>query len=249
MTSEREAGCGFIEYTEGGGLYFRARSLPFPHAFGTKTGKIERGGLVLMRQVHGSECRLVTEAELGKTIDGCDALITDRPGVPIAVKTADCTPILLCDPKKRVIAAVHAGWRGTIKGIAPYVFRRMVDMGCAPENILAAIGAAAGFCCYEVGEDFRLEVEKALGGDICSMFVRPYIGDGEGGVCSMSRRKPLHADIPSLNAYLLCQGGAKRENISVLGRCTICESEIFNSYRATGLKETMRAYIEIPAES
>ena len=93
------------------------------------------------------------ENEQGDTIY-CDAIVSNTPGVLAGVKTADCVPILLGDPKTGAFAAVHAGWRGTLTTIVQIAVRRLVsEFGVRTENLRVAIGAAAGPCCYEVGQD------------------------------------------------------------------------------------------------
>ncbi|MFA6948013.1 MAG: peptidoglycan editing factor PgeF, partial [Eubacteriales bacterium] len=213
------------------------------HLFGTKKGEIHRDGLILMKQIHSANVRYVTGDDRGVCFEGYDALVADRPDVPIAVKSADCTPILFCDAEAGVIGACHAGWRGTIAGVAAATVREMERHGASAENIQCAIGAAAQFCCYEVREDFRDAVAAARGSEFCGAFVRPYIGAG--CECSAAPRQPLHADVPAMNVYILCEAGVRRENIAVCGRCTVCESDVFRSYRVSGEKITMKAYISL----
>jgi YfiH family protein len=83
-----------------------------------------------------------------------DALITDKKGLPIAVLTADCAPILIYDKNREMIAAIHAGWKGAYKGILKKVVKFMIKKGCFPENITAVIGPCISVYNYEVGEDF-----------------------------------------------------------------------------------------------
>ena len=118
-------------------------------------------GVVCASQVHGDTVRSVTTADLGIALDEpepwqADGLVTDIPGVVLTVFTADCLPILLYDPVRRVVGAVHAGWRGTALGIAAKAVERMVDCyGCDRLDILAAIGPGISKCCFETHEDHR----------------------------------------------------------------------------------------------
>lgn len=194
------------------GEYLTAPNLPLPHRFTTRTGKPAQEP-VLARQIHSAEVLEVS----GRSEYVCDGFLTRTPGLAVAVKTADCTPILLCDAEAGIAAAVHAGWRGTIAGIAPAAVEKMAALGADRRRIQAAIGPAICFACYQVGEDFRTAVENALGAEVCARFVRP-TPDG------------LHADVPALNEFLLERCGVLPEHIA---RCPLCtyEDERFHSYR------------------
>ena len=119
---------------------------------------IDINDLVLSRQTHTSNVRTVTESDCGTGIfkdsfTDVDGLITNRPGVALVTQYADCTPLLFCDPVKRVIATSHSGWRGTVKQIGAVTVRKMIEeFGCRPENIIAGIGPCIGQCCYEVDD-------------------------------------------------------------------------------------------------
>ena len=112
----------------------------------------DMGNIVCASQVHGDTVRTVTAADLGIGLDEpepwqADGLVTDIPGVTLAVYSADCLPILLYDPVRRVVGAVHAGWRGTALGIAAKAVERMVDCyGCDRLDILAAVGPGISKC-------------------------------------------------------------------------------------------------------
>ena len=125
------------------------------HGFGTRRTvnwpPPER--LVNLKQIH-SDIIFTAEANANGRLGEGDALISNQPGLMLGVRTADCEPILLVDPKQRAIAAVHAGWRGTADEILPKVVRRlMLEFKSDPADILAAIGPAIGECCYEVGPE------------------------------------------------------------------------------------------------
>lgn len=115
---------------------------------------------VLSRQVHRSDVRRVTAVDCGKGLwqpqdyDSADALVTDVPGIPLIVFSADCNVLLLHDPVRRSSGAAHAGWRGTAAGIAAETVRVMAeDYGCDPADLRAAIGPAIGPCCFETDGD------------------------------------------------------------------------------------------------
>ena len=119
----------------------------------------EGAGVVSVRQVHG-DAVLVLDRPAGngaavqkKNSQGYDALVTDQLGVILTVRTADCLPVLIFDPDQRVIAAVHAGWRGAIQEIVPKTLRCMMDrFSCRPSAVIVGIGPSIQACCYEVGE-------------------------------------------------------------------------------------------------
>jgi hypothetical protein len=149
----------------------------------------------------------------------------------LVVKVADCVPILLSDPKAGVIAALHAGWRGSALGIACRGIERMVQLGADPEQIVVAIGPCIHACCYEVGEDFRLRVEELLGDEICKRFLKP-------------RGDKLYADLPELNRQFLLASHVKKEHIDISPACTCCHPDRYFSHRAShGKRGTMAAMI------
>lgn len=111
-------------------------------------------------------------ASPGEPLDNCDALVTDRPGILLAVRTADCLPLLMADPIAGVIAAVHCGWRGTAAGIAAHTLNRMVQLGASPRRIVAAAGPHICQHCFEVGDEVatRFPAEAVIGG-----YAKPHI--------------------------------------------------------------------------
>ena len=176
-------------------------------------------------QVHGSDVRLVRDLEeakpaenqLGDTIY-CDAIISDVPHVLAGVKTADCVPLLLADPKTGAFAAVHAGWRGTLAEIATVAVRRMKEeYGAKPADLRVAIGAAAGPCCYEVG------------GDVIDAFLSKFPGAEK--LFADTRRGHAFVDLLTANREQLIAEGVSAERIHVAPLCTMCRTDLFFSYR------------------
>ena len=111
--------------------------------------------------------------------EGYDAIVTNQPGVILAVQTADCVPVLIFDPKQRVIAAVHAGWRGTLREVVPKTVRCMMDrFSCRPSAIVAGIGPSIRSCCYEVGEMVLAPLAAR-----CSYWHEVTKGSGREGAC------------------------------------------------------------------
>lgn len=187
---------------------------------------VEREKLVFSSQVHKAEIRRVTGADAGKGLDrpvdyDADGLMTDEPGLTLVVFGADCLTILLCDPKKKVVAALHAGWRGTALGIAARGVEAMVrDYGCREENILAAIGPGISRCCFETGPEVPQAMEKALGKEAL-----PYIIPVDTG--------KYKVDLKGLNTLWLKNSGVVATNIDISSECTLCTPETFWSHRYT----------------
>ena len=187
---------------------------------------------VLSRQVHRDDVRTVTAADAGKGLwtprdyDSADALITDVPGLPLVVFSADCNVILLYDPVRRAVGAAHAGWRGTAAGIAGKTVRAMRDAyGCDPANIRAAIGPAIGPCCFETEND----VPDAL---------REVLGDEAAPFMTWNGRK-WHIDLKAVNALWLRKAGVTR--IDTCADCTFCRTGLYWSHRKTGLRRGEQA--------
>jgi YfiH family protein len=175
------------------------------HGFGTRWADIpaQFAQLATLKQIHSSVC--VPAAGRSGMLGQGDALVENTPGSVVAVKTADCIPILLADGRRRAVAAVHAGWRGTAAGIAASAIRLMRERyGTEPGDLHAAIGPGIGKCCYEVGP----EVMAQFG------------GQGRG-----------HLDLAAENARQLRQAGVTGENIYASNLCTMCRSAEFDSFR------------------
>lgn len=174
------------------------------------------------------------EGLLREQTEVCDAQITDAPGVALVAFTADCTPILLFDPVRKAIAAIHAGWRGTALGIAAKTVEAMTRAyGCRPQNIRAAIGPCIGQCCFETDEDVPQAMRSALG--------------SEAEACIKRRGKKFHVDNKALNRIWLTRAGVRCIDISA--DCTMCQPERFWSHRVThGERGSLAAVIRLPAQ-
>src|SRR5271157_3345450 len=119
--------------------------------------------MVMLRQIHSSLVRQVTKADADLDAGGAkaDGMITDEPGMLLAIQTADCIPVLVADRKERAVAGFHAGWRGTLKRIVENGVGRMrLAFGSRPEDLVAAIGPGIGACCYSVGDEVLEEFES-----------------------------------------------------------------------------------------
>ena len=116
--------------------------------------------IFLLHQIHSNKFVYIDNKYKLKTKPKVDAVITDQINLPIAVLTADCVPILICDNKRKMIAAIHAGWRGAYKGIIAQVIKLMIKKGCNLKNITAAMGPSISVKNYEVKEDFKKKFIK-----------------------------------------------------------------------------------------
>lgn len=177
--------------------------------------------ITTLKQVHGDAIIDVSEPQ--KNAGEGDALATDRPGVLLGILTADCVPVLLVDPRRRVCAAVHAGWRGTAaKIVGKAVAHLSVRYGCDSADLLAAIGPAIGRCCFEVGPEVVESFRDAWEDDL-DPFLDP-------------RGRKGMIDLRGLNRLSLLETGISEERISVVGPCVSCANADFHSYRREGEK-------------
>jgi YfiH family protein len=180
---------------------------------------LSRGDITAAQQVHGSQVTLVGSEDRGQVIPATDALITNAPSVALMLRFADCLPVLLYDPVRRAIGLAHAGWRGTIKGIAAKTaFAMMEAYGSRPADIMAGLGPCIGPCCYQVGAEV-IELVKARFNDWQAL-LRPQ-GDGS-----------VHFDLWEANRRQLAELGV--EEIEVVQLCTACRTDEFFSHRAEG---------------
>ena len=177
--------------------------------------------VVRMKQVHGAAVHVATSTP-GGTAEA-DIAISDSPDRVVVVQVADCAPILTSDPAGHVVAASHAGWRGTAADVAGVTVRALTHRySLSPESLTAAIGPCIGPCCYEVGEEL-VSGFAAVGwseADSTRWFVRR---DGR-----------LYLDIWRANADQLERSGVARDRIFVSQLCTACHPDWFDSYRRDG---------------
>lgn len=198
------------------GVYRAEPLLGFPwleHGFGSRhsDGWAPPEETVTLKQVHSGTV-IVSSHRTGCLGEG-DALVTERPGARLAIRTADCIPLLLVDPVRTVVAAVHAGWKGTAAAIAGATVERMAEQyGCDPERIHAAIGPGIGPCCYEVGPDVISRLAPFL----------PAMG---------SMAEPAKVDLVEANLRQLQSAGVPRSRIYTASLCTQCRADEFFSYR------------------
>jgi polyphenol oxidase len=169
--------------------------------FGTRLDSLPQNEMASLKQIHSS---VVLVADRAGLVGEGDALVTSQPGIAVSVRTADCYPILLADSRRHVVAAVHAGWRGTAARIVPEAIAKMrAQWGTEPQDIYAAIGPGIGACCYEVGADVARQFDANAG----------------------------RLDLAEANRCQLLDSGVGNAHIDVLGLCTFCDTERFHSYR------------------
>jgi polyphenol oxidase len=187
-----------------------------------------------------------------------DALVTRDSGVLLVVQTADCIPVLLADTRQRAVAAIHAGWRGTVKRIVEKTLGRMqMEFGTRPEDVVAALGPGIGRCCYEVGSDVAKEFHAQFA-EAREWFEGPFdaLAAGENDpnwLPWLTMRPPGHAppalrahlDLIAANRAMLVRAGAAPDKISSSGYCTACRTDLFFSHRRERSTGRMMAAIGI----
>lgn len=179
--------------------------------------------LVLSHQTHTDIVLTVGKEEAGSglfapELPECDGLITNEPGVALAIFTADCTPILLHDPVTGAVGAVHAGWRGTAASIAGKAVAAMArEFGSQPQNLRAAIGPNIGVCCFETDRDVPEAMVAAFGEEV-SPFIFP-------------KGEKYYVNLKEINALVLRRAGVR--HIEISPECTVCQCHRFWSHRVT----------------
>ena len=228
---------------------------------------IERENLVFTHQIHSTFIRTINSnfmqlnyAERASMLEGIDGLCTDRPGVCLCISTADCIPIVICDPVHRAIAVAHAGWRGTMQRIAEITVEKMVRLYATnPADCRAAIGPGISLQNFEVGDEvydafaragFQMETiarrfpVRNTRQNIISSYSSsaPLIINSQLDLASISSGDDMptpekwHIDLPLCNRQQLIQSGLQSENIHLSGICTYQQHDQFFSARRLGVK-------------
>lgn len=197
--------------------------------------------LVSLRQIHSDLIHRV-DAVPPQTL-AADGLVTDTPGLVVALQTADCLPIILADPKRRAVGVVHAGWRGTVKRIVEKGVGEMrMHFGSDPRNLVAAIGPGIQKCCYDVGEEVRTSFESQFA-YASRLFHEVKESDPvreKYPLLFLTARAPGHSELPvkifldlvEANRRQLIDAGVLAKNIDASAPCTACHTELLFSYRA-----------------
>ncbi len=230
---EKMSGIRHVFTTRRNGLGDRSKCAKTPDDWNivAATLGINAFRVVTVDQVHGENIVKVDALNYRsvRTIHA-DAMITDVPGLAVGVETADCVPVLLFDPARPAVAAVHAGWRSTVKKIVQKTINRMnEEFGSEPARMIAAIGPAIGQECYEVDEPVMEAVRDSF-----SFWKDVTIPNG-------ADRWKL--DLVKANRMELQQIGLQEKNIHAVGMCTACRKDLFYSYRAEGRTGRMLSVI------
>lgn len=193
-----------------------------------KATGINYKNIVMSRQTHTTNVRIVTKDDIGKGVtiendlNDTDGLITNEKGVVLTTFSADCVPLFFVDTENKVIALAHAGWRGTVNGIAVETINKMMDnFKTNPKNIIAAIGPSIGKCCFQVDmpvvSEFIEKIENA------ERFIKKDKEEGK-----------FKIDLWGVNAFLMEKSGIPKQNIEITDLCTMCNPNLFYSHRVMG---------------
>ena len=164
-----------------------------------------------------------------------DGMWTDTPNVCMSTVHADCTPVYFLDPVQKIVCLCHSGWRGTVDGIIKNATGILMEQGCDPANILAAIGPCIKHCCFEVHADVKERVEAAYPGLPC---IQPAEQKGK-----------FHVDILMCAAYDLYLAGIRADHVTIADLCTCCSEDIRHSFRRDNrLGGAMSAFLQLNRE-
>ena len=253
--NDRVLNLGFTDWDSRARVFENRKK--FFHAIGA-----EKMRAVTLRQIHSDSAVRVDSSDLAaKEAPRGDALFTRHPGILLAVQTADCIPILLADTKLHAIAAIHAGWRGTLRRIAAKTLGRMqMEFGTQPEDVIAALGPGIGRCCYEVGSEVARDFDAQFP-NAREWFDGPFdalaSGENDPNWLPWLTMKPpghqppplrVHLDLIAANRAILADAGIPGRQISSSDLCTACRTDLLFSYRrerttgrmiaAIGIRET-----------
>ena len=249
---ERVLNLGFTEWDSRGRVLENRKK--FFRAMGAENMRI-----AALRQIHSDIVHRVDASAAGtEEVAGGDALVTREPGCLLAIQTADCVPILLADGKQRAIAAIHAGWRGTLRRIAAKALGRMqMEFGTRPQDVVAALGPSIGRCCYEVGDEVAREFQAQFP-EARQWFDGPFdaLASGENDpnwLPWLTMMPPghslpaprVHLDLIAANRAILAGAGVPPGQIVSSGFCTACRTDLFFSYRREGSTGRLMAAIGI----
>ena len=204
----------------------------FGRAAGIDTARFVHG-----KQVHGSYVHTASREDAHGILESsgreADGYVTNIPGLPLAVFTADCVPLLMQEPAAGVVAAVHCGWRSTVADIEGEAVEKMKALGADPARIRAAIGPCIRRCCFQTGPEVPAALEELLGKDAAADLFGP----------DPAAEGKYRVDLPGAVRRRLLQLGLREEYIEDLGECTMCAPETYWSHRAMGSQRGSQANI------
>ncbi|HZL11258.1 MAG TPA: peptidoglycan editing factor PgeF [Prolixibacteraceae bacterium] len=186
------------------------------------SGEWKVNQFVFPRQTHSDQVGLANSENRASDFVDTDALITNEPGLFVCVQTADCVPVLLYDTQQKVVAAIHAGWRGTVSKIVQKTILKMTQKyDCNPDDIIAGIGPSIHMHAYEVGPEVVLEVQSSFSNS--SSLLKPSLNSGK-----------AYFDLWEANKTILIESGVPEGNIEVMGLCSFEHAGLFYSARRDG---------------
>lgn len=197
--------------------------------------------IVISNQTHTTNIRNVDDLPenndffVKRPFQDVDGLVTDKAGIVLTTYYADCVPLLLCDPVKRVVANCHAGWRGTAHGMASKAVEKMMtDYSCNPQDIIAGIGPSISCKSFEVGSEVVQEFKNLLPFSVDFVYN------------SHTTKDKFHIDLWSINRQSLIAAGLCESNIEVAEMCTFDDEATFYSHRRNGTQRgSLAAFIEL----
>jgi len=209
------------------------------------TNARQRWPLVALRQIHSDLIHRIDGVRVDRIPEqplAGDGLITDTPGLLLAVQTADCLPIIVADRKRRAVGVFHAGWRGTVKRIVEKGVGEMrKHFGSDPRDLVVAIGPGVRSCCYEVGKEVRsrFEAQFAYSGSLFREVKGSDPVREKYPLLFLTARAPGHSEWPvklfldlvEANRRQLLDAGVLAKNIDAVGPCTACHTDLLFSFR------------------
>jgi len=230
----------------------------FARALGARTnGRL--WPLVQMHQIHSPIIHRIGSSSEPHPNAG-DGLITNVPGVLIAVKVADCIPVIAVDPVRRAVGAFHAGWRGTAQRIVQKGIGEMRrQFGSDPKDILVSIGQGIGVCCYQVGDEVieQFRSQFAYADELVEEVFDSHSLHTKYPLLFLNQRAPGHGELPKVphldlvkaNTRQAIEAGVPKKNIEALNLCTACRTDIFFSHRKEHVTGRMMAAVGIKGGS
>lgn len=216
--------------------HFSAASAGLDHGVGTLRSiqppfpelKDKTNCVVLMDQVHGTNVEWLTACP-NEPVAQTDGLATQQEAMALLVQTADCVPVLLFDPKQRVIAALHVGWRGLVGGMVTQGIQLLQKHQVQPVDLLVGIGPAICQACYEIGDDVKQQLSALPGG----------------ATTILRKEDKWTVDLQVEVQHQLMQQGVVPQNIEILRLCTKEHAEVFASWRRDHMKQRFYSYIRL----